>query len=1411
MAHLSLSHRLQFPIACLLTFCFFFAGCPEPDGDIGPEPEPNPEPEIVLVTSIAVDGPSSVTTGETIQLEATVSPENASDSSIEWSTSDGSIATVDSSGSVIGIAPGVVAITASSKDGSEITGSHAVTVTEEPILVTGMTISGATMVGVDQTTQLSATVTPSDASDKTVTWSSTNASIATIDATGLVTGVAVGDVTISATANDGSGVTVNHSMAVTEDEILVTSITVTGDASIVVHSTATLNAAVLPATATDPSVSWMSSDTGIATVDSIGVVTGVAAGTATITASANDGSGVSGTYDVTVTADPVLVTSISVSGNTTVAVSGTTALTATVLPTDATDSTVSWMSSDTGIATVDSSGVVTGVAAGTATITATANDASGVSGTYDVTVTEEITNSIDNFDVEYSQEGGPGFGTVTITLTYTGGGALNMRDAKITFTAPFAVSAVWGGGVNGSISSPTFSVNSSGSGTDHTVEVTLGLGMESWIDAILETGDSIEIKFSPADSIDLANTPFEVISVEATPQSTGGTDSGPPVVTDPVDLHVPGWGNCLAMGTVSNGSSSINQALADSKVSVIYKYAGPGGNGDRGHIVEPTQTEATIAQARAVEAIIAGQESSPRTILPLMVVYTAEASGGGAAEYDIIYTGEATQGDDPEPNSENLKKHFINLIRIAKTLQGNKDTDHPHPGSIVLNPDLLGAWQQNETTQFNTHYRDSEGSFRAIAIKDPLQEAIDWVIANDGAAPDFDPTSVPSSITEDVLGFVQSQNYLIRQYAPDVTFGWQINLWAPGTSLWIHTRYNSESHMWNSVSSKVTDFIDTLGVYSGDWVPDFVTFDKYERDGLGNEARGVGYAYNNLDWDNYLLFVKQVTDHFGKPALLWQIPGGHMPSVGETVTNYDIDKHAATGGPYFMGDQALTGLDQISDDVLNISLGAAAESIYGAGVTTVEGHLKEDPDFDWTKQRLRKAAFSNAFAILWGGGSTTSVVDIGSSGNDDGWLAERVANYYDYGCMKITNGEAGDSGGSLGTTISGNSALDDPLLNNEATYNSEVLITQQPDNTWAESTVYRWNDFLLAVKAMYLDGIGDEYKLWLGGDDSEEPDAALRAKYGLVNLAAFLAQSMKETIKYDACDENNWSFEEHWAGNTKYPITSACGQLDQDYSGYGINPDTSMDYVESCPVMPKAEISAVTNAQWYGAPGPLFAAPDSAMIEAGLPVDSVTGYWTHQGDCQSVPEDAAGGQAYQRPDCQVYAGQKAGQFLYDGTAYQQPGSVEGCIWWGRGVIQTTGRYNFGLLNHYLGRSHMDVTDPAIRASHPIPSEILYPDMDFCSNPEFICSTTKYPELKWIAGLFYWMSSVQTYDVGGWNYMDELKAYVNSDFTGDAFINSVSGIVNRGCHNPPCGTGPLDGGAERKDNFIKVLQAMDLID
>ncbi|MBX3271187.1 MAG: hypothetical protein KF729_13050 [Sandaracinaceae bacterium] len=373
--------------------------------------------------------------------------------------------------------------------------------------------------------------------------------------------------------------------------------------------------------------------------------------------------------------------------------------------------------------------------------------------------------------------------------------------------------------------------------------------------------------------------------------------------------------------------------------------------------------------------------------------------------------------------------------------------------------------------------------------------------------------------------------------------------------------------------------------------------------------------------------------------------------------------------------------------------------------------------------------------------------------------------------------------GRCEATVSGTAALDAVLLERAARFDAEILISEQPDGSWTPSTIYRWQDFLQAVYDMHARGVGD-FRLFLGDPSAPE---ALRARQGLVNLAAFLAQSMKETIRYDACDENSWD------ATSGYAVANACGQLGQRYEDY--------DCEMACPRDRAMTQVARTHARWYGAPGPLFCAPDAALRAAGL---TPGGRWNYGHDCWPYPATEAGftpsdAPPWSRPECEVYAGQRGGRFEWDGSG----GSVEGCCWWGRGVIQTTGRCNFGILNHHLGRSHLD---PA-RFAHP--AAPLYADVDFCRDPEVICASAAHPELKWVAGLFYWMSSVETYDEGGWRYLDALRAYVDGGLVGSSFIDAVSGIVNRGCHEPPCASGPVDGLDDRRANFERVLSVMGL--
>ena len=182
-------------------------------------------------------------------------------------------------------------------------------------------------------------------------------------------------------------------------------------------------------------------------------------------------------------------------------------------------------------------------------------------------------------------------------------------------------------------------------------------------------------------------------------------------------------------------------------------------------------------------------------------------------------------------------------------------------------------------------------------------------------------------------------------------------------------------------------------------------------------------------------------------------------------------------------------------------------------------------------------------------------------------------------------------------------------------------------------------------------------------------------------------------------------------------------------------------------------------------------------------------------------------------NCQDYAGQKGGLWQSCGSAgcandaapafgRAARTDVEGCCWWGRGVIQTTGVCNFGKLNYYLGARAASEGRPA-----------LFPDLNFCADPGAICSSTKYPQLKWIAGLYYYMTQVQPWNDGSWNYIAQLRAFVDAGLpsSSTSFINGVSGIVNRGCPSlTACPTGPVDSAPQRAANFQTVLKAMNLV-
>lgn len=104
---------------------------------------------------------------------------------------------------------------------------------------------------------------------------------------------------------------------------------------------------------------------------------------------------------------------------------------------------------------------------------------------------------------------------------------------------------------------------------------------------------------------------------------------------------------------------------------------------------------------------------------------------------------------------------------------------------------------------------------------------------------------------------------------------------------------------------------------------------------------------------------------------------------------------------------------------------------------------------------------------------------------------------------------------------------------------------------------------------------------------------------------------------------------------------------------------------------------------------------------------------------------------------------------------------------------------------------------------------LYPDVDFCIDPQAVCSHPNYPDLKWISGMFRWIFEVQGYDRDGFNYMDRLVQFVDGGLQDMSFIHAVSGIVTQGCHEPPCIEGSEFNGADRMGTFKKTLKLLGL--
>ena len=340
--------------------------------------------DIVPVSSVEIEEGTSLSKslGDVFTLHAIVLPDDASDKSIVWSSSSESYATVDrDNGTVTLLKEGSVTIKATAHNNESATCRITISAVPVTSLELNKTTANLEMYG---TVQLTATVND-DATNKTITWSSTNTDIATVDENGYVEAKGVGTCEIKATAGS-----ITSTCVVTVSHIQPTSLTITPESVTVdIDKSERLRASWLPLNATDTTITWRSEKENIATVSN-GVVTGVAAGTTNIIVKV----GKNASAVVPVTVNEMMATSITINPTSvTLQPKGQQVLVATVLPEKTSDKSVKWTSSDpTKVSVDENTGKITANALTDEDVPViiTATTKNGIPATCEVSVTVNI-------------------------------------------------------------------------------------------------------------------------------------------------------------------------------------------------------------------------------------------------------------------------------------------------------------------------------------------------------------------------------------------------------------------------------------------------------------------------------------------------------------------------------------------------------------------------------------------------------------------------------------------------------------------------------------------------------------------------------------------------------------------------------------------------------------------------------------------------------------------------------------------------------------------------------------------------------------------------------------------------------------------------------------------------------------
>ncbi len=358
----------------------------------------------VSVNTVNVDGIALSDTSLTLYkgswktVSAIVTPSGAADPAVTWTTSNDKIATVDSTGKITAVGLltdkdyGDCVITAQTSNATVRATVNVHVLTAIPI--TSLTLNKSDLaLNVGDVEALTVTGTPSNATNKTLLWTSSNKDVATVTSDGKVTAAGKGTAVIRAEATDGSGKYVSCVVTVNNIQILNVSLD-KSSFDLSEGDTAAIKATIYPTNATNQTLKWTSSNTSVATVDSKGNITaGATKGYAIVTAAATDGSGKSAEC-VVLSKPKIAITGLTINYGTSLDIlqGDATYLKATILPANATTQTVTWSTSDSTIASIDANGLLHAVKLGEATITAKGDSKT-------VTIKVTVTNTEYNYGV----------------------------------------------------------------------------------------------------------------------------------------------------------------------------------------------------------------------------------------------------------------------------------------------------------------------------------------------------------------------------------------------------------------------------------------------------------------------------------------------------------------------------------------------------------------------------------------------------------------------------------------------------------------------------------------------------------------------------------------------------------------------------------------------------------------------------------------------------------------------------------------------------------------------------------------------------------------------------------------------------------------------------------------------------